>query len=306
MQQQTKETILTSLIVTLLTAVPISLLSAYLVVSLSTQPESEHLSQQEIQDAISKNQPAQDVVEPPEQAGEVREEVMQTEILQPNQQVADSEVGRLKVGREIFTTDKATYSLTPEWITSGIVQPIYRTPHGKSEQMLWISDLRELTAEPLNAYDGFWIFSNPGQGEYVYLRKVTFDSESPNGKIFAFNINTKELRVLSAASRFSQSFNRSLSPNGLGYAVYEESSIGNDKELYVVDLLNNQAQLVVQLAENETLNAGANALSESSDIQWLDNDTIRYAVYDQSKKSSPFTDKEALFIDYRTVDINQP
>jgi hypothetical protein len=77
--------------------------------------------------------------------------------------------------------------------------------------------------------------------------------------------------------------------------------IGLVQSLYIASFVDDSYGPLVTLSGNETLNSGQFALASSYDIQWLDNRTVRYAVYDQKKKESG----QSSFIEYRTVTVDE-
>ena len=91
---------------------------------------------------------------------------------------------------------------------------------------------------------------------------------------------------------------------------------GKDQKLYLVNLIHDNYKLLLELSQNETFNGCGDFFHAYYDVKWLNNQKIKFAVYDQSKKKLKLNDyykgikncddiaKESL-IEYREININK-
>lgn len=132
-------------------------------------------------------------------------------------------------------------------------------------------------------------------------RQTLFLEMSPNlGRgscdlegFYSYNLESEELRRLDFKGINTDnvyfSCDNAVSPDRLKYAraIYfslEDRENGPAKALAVFSLENNDAKIIVRLAENETLNESPPEMSDTTKFSWLDNNTIEYNIYDQTYK----------------------
>jgi len=306
MDNQTQKTILISLIVALITTVPFAILVSYLTMMYfapdmpsTMAPSSVSQALEQADKRVEKGSVSENADEPKS----VASPPMQNEVLVANKQTSQTEAGRLAITRTIFTTDKASYTLSSEFIQKDgqpyKEQSILRTDLSTGEEAVWIKDLKSLdTTGSLKSNEEFIIFSNPKQGEDLYLEVIPGGGTELIGMdVYKFAINEQILTKLSVSSQLRNNFGAyAISPNGVQVLLAPPTSqTGLDQDLLLIDLEQDTSKRLFSLTQNETFNAGANGLLVFTAIRWVDNENFVYDVYDQSlKPKNPDLTSEAI------------
>lgn len=311
MDSQTQKTVLTSLIVSIVTTVPLAVVISFLVLSYTDQSDPiQAPAQPSIEQALEVT--ADQDMQEEEPAPEEKELAM--EELRPNQQTSETELGRDRIARTIFTTNQAIYQFVSdsEQRESGnfIEQSIERTDLATGEKTVWVEDIREtFSSMNLSGLEALGIFSNPNQGNTIYLEIIPQGTEYFGDDIYQMNINTKRVQKLEISEVLGGHFGQlAISPNGqLVLYAPQTSQRGFDQELLFVNLEEDESEVLITLTGNETFNAGSGGLLFSTSFEWVDDENFTYEVYDQSKKeenSSLTEDKrEEILIERRSYSL---
>ncbi len=152
------------------------------------------------------------------------------------------------------------------------------------------------------------LLAEPSGSNKIYFQEIVYGSDAPSRDIFAFNVNENKFTKLTSSEIAKGLAFVKVSPDQkMLFSKPADDQNGNDQILYLVDLDKDKYEAIVNLTGNETLNAGRYAMSSYSDIKWIDNNKIQYAVYDQSKKPAGEYDATSilddLFIENREVII---
>lgn len=148
-------------------------------------------------------------------------------------------------------------------------------------------------------------YSFPQDSRYIFLVHNFPDTDLGSNDIWKFNIETKKLSELSNINSIFTGWNEQvLSPDGkfILAAVDGENNAewGISKHLYLLDLTNDSKITLVTLPDTQTFNAGYGALSNHWEINWLNNITIEYSIFKQTKMSEhseelkPLIEKKTL------------
>ena len=164
------------------------------------------------------------------------------------------------------------------------------------------------------------IFAFPkGGGDAVILTDTYTDADGGSGLLFMYDPITNEIKPMQSNQEYARTKydkHTFLSPKQTRVAfVFNDpsenpgmiipSEQGNAQKLQLVDLLNDTVVTIVDLPKGETLNSQESMLGSHFDIQWKSENTIRYAVYDQTMKSrsGSYGHIEAPLIEYREVSL---
>lgn len=136
--------------------------------------------------------------------------------------------------------------------------------------------------------------------DIIFLYEELPDSDVPLGAFWQYTVSNKKLDKLPYFT--AAGFFRSVIVNQIKTkAVYVsslqegESKEGNDKKLYVIDLLTGELTNPVSLGGDETFNAGWGGLSSIFEISWKTDNIVKYSVFNQTTQSSQFvTRKEKI------------
>lgn len=147
------------------------------------------------------------------------------------------------------------------------------------------------------------VFAQSADGTVIF-KSIYMDTDDSSGDLYAFDIVSHaftRMKVNEIYDGFYGGF--ALSADQTRFAWVPNKEMGGDtKTMYLIDLASDSYEAIVQLSGKETFNGGGFALSSSFNISWIDNETLRYSVYDQSKKSEQFYDPDdTVRIAVRTV-----
>jgi hypothetical protein len=144
-------------------------------------------------------------------------------------------------------------------------------------------------------------FAAPTDSELIFFRSILPNSDSPDGSIYSYSTTDNTFKKLAVNSIYHGStggFAKYIDDTKFAYIPNIGNDVGNNQELYLIDLLTDTSKKVVTLSGNETFNAGKAALSYCFDLSWSDSSNVKYAVFDQSKK----TDLDVCPADVSTID----
>ena len=194
-----------------------------------------------------------------------------------------------------------------------IDQQLIRVNTDTGEETVVVSSFLELPAfeEMTNMFMSLIGYSEDYNS--VLLQALPYASANPYGigDLYEFDEETQVLSELEV-NQLSRVWSV-VSPNNTKIATIvkgegESNDIGLDQTMYLVNLFEDDKELIINLSGNETFNAGYPTMLAYHDLEWIDDDTLRYAVYDQSKKeinqsgSDPEL-RQSVFIEYREVNF---
>ncbi|MFC1656612.1 hypothetical protein ACFL14_01435 [Patescibacteria group bacterium] len=167
--------------------------------------------------------------------------------------------------------------------------------------------------EAIPSLDGnlLMLFAQPHGSDLVILGSYLPDTDSPWSKLYLFDPSTKKFSEMDVNEIYTSriaGFLKHVDETKLVYAPNEDEN-GDNKEMYLIDLVNDTYEKILTLKGNETFSAAESGmLGACFEMSWKDSDTIQYAVFNQSKKedveSCPDdTSSISYFIEYRAIDI---
>ena len=207
---------------------------------------------------------------------EDREEEREDENEEPNDEASDNP----------NSTAFYEYFIEDNW-DGGLSQDLMRTSKETGETELYISEL--------NAQQGaLTLVSHPDNSDELYFRGIIPDSDASMMEFYVLDITTQKVEEMAVNSLLADTTwgYFEVSPNQKHFVWVPNIQDQDSTELYVGTFASDSYTLEVSLASGETFNEGSFALSQSFDIEFVDNDTIKYAVYNASSKA---------FIEYRQV-----
>ncbi len=154
-------------------------------------------------------------------------------------------------------------------------------------------------------------FAVPASSNDIFLKSSLKDTDNPGGIVYSYNLITSEFKKLKINETYNGFFGGfALSSDQSKFIwIPQSSENGDDKEMFIVNLLTDEYKLLVKLKSNETFNGGRGAMSSNQFVEWINNNKIKYAVYDQSKKSEktydPYNMKsiKKILIGYKELTI---
>jgi len=132
--------------------------------------------------------------------------------------------------------------------------------------------------------------SFPKGSSKLFFYSLT-NGECCTRSIYEYNITSKQFKELEVTNYFPESRKYYLSPNGRKFASVisrqKASSSGDSfdqKSLYIIDLSTDSVMKAVTLIKaNETLTQSC-TIGCREDIRWLDDNTIKYGVFDLNSR----------------------
>lgn len=151
-----------------------------------------------------------------------------------------------------------------------------------------------------------------GTAHWIF-QAVYMDTDRGGGPLYSFDYFRRTLakmRVNDLARDCPAALTaQGLSPDQSALAyVPDRDRRGDEKVLYHIDLKNDRSQELVRLQEGETFDAADSACgfdSQATDIIWLDDHTLRYAVFNQLRKPARDPGEKDIFLGYRKAVISR-
>ena len=147
------------------------------------------------------------------------------------------------------------------------------------------------------------VFAQPDNSDLVYFKSVLVDTDNLSGALYSFDTRNKvfnRMNVNKVYDGFFGGFALSLDQKRFVWIPDAKDGSGNAKVMYLINLLNDDYKILHQLSGNETFNGGYFAFNSLFKVRWLDNNTISYSAYDQSKKREDNL-YEKIFIEERQL-----
>ncbi len=129
------------------------------------------------------------------------------------------------------------------------------------------------------------VYAEPKNSSLIIFQPFNPGSDKPFSQLYAFNLKNGACSIMEISKELSDFGARILSPDQSKIALAVETD--EAKTLKILDLINDKAMTLVDLGDNETLNAGYGALSNHFDIKWLDNKMLQYTVFADTIKNYP-------------------
>lgn len=154
-------------------------------------------------------------------------------------------------------------------IIEGPEKEILEIKNKKTNQVI-ISDLPAICGNEMMVY------ARPAH-DLIIVRAFDPGSDRPVVRLWQLDLVKKECRSLSVFTQMTDFGARILSPDQTKIALALETN--DARELKLVDLINDEIRVLVGLPEWQSFNAGYGALSNHFEIEWVDNNTIKYSVF---------------------------
>lgn len=218
-----------------------------------------------------------------------------------------------------YEKNKTIYDYLAVYNESGNDQSIVSRNANGDEEILIPSVRNSLPELPANAV--LTNYASPEETDTYIFKAVIDGTDNPAGKLYLYNnlFNTiKPMKINEIYDGFFGIEKSSPNDHKLIWSP-DEKNDGNYQTIYLIDLVNDTYAKILELNGNETFGSGGGAMSNKEDVQWLDNNSFKYAVYDKSKKTPEYLlkinsiesgyeeskDTDEILIEYREFNINQ-
>jgi hypothetical protein len=189
-------------------------------------------------------------------------------------------------------------------------QHLIRRNRQTGEGMVVIDSIKEALPELKAEFNLLlYIFAQPENSEVVIFKSALVDTNNPGGDLYSFSTADSKFTKMKVNDVYSGFFGGfALSPDQTKFVWVPDAQdeSGKAQMMYLIDLINDTYSTVVNLSGNETFNAGLYAMSSYFEVSWVNDEKIKYAVFDQSKKGEGFdpyseATRRSIFIGYREV-----
>ena len=223
-----------------------------------------------------------------------QQEIERGSEIQPDPLVAPEEV------EEVFEpyklVDKERISLTE---MPFIKQDLVKVDPQTKEETVLVENLHEKHKVNFRISRGVI----EGSNKLILIDSVP-ETDRPSSKLYSLDVDTLELKDLSINEVEHHTFVKAIAPNGKYMAwapfFYGEEASQPIKKIYLIDLLNGAHSDLIELAEGETLNSNEGWPDDSIELEWLDDNTLKYAVY---KHDSTNAEGTRELLEYREIEV---
>lgn len=131
------------------------------------------------------------------------------------------------------------------------------------------------------------ILAEPENGDFIVFRSISGDYEhQPHSKFYYFNKKTKKIKRMNINRLYTSAGGRLiLSPDEKRALWIPVGKQGSARTLYMFDFAKDTRKTLVKLPMHETFDlSDGELLNYNYRIEWLDDETIGYTVFNQVKK----------------------
>lgn len=191
-----------------------------------------------------------------------------------------------------YPTTKYEYSVETTWLQGGVENDLYRKSKSTGKSELVIKEIKKnsLLFQKYPSNLGLSLALVPKSKPFTLVFASRWeDTDAGSGPMFSYNIQTGEFSLMKV-NDIQKSWSNFAESKDMSKIVVADEEKAKDMEkgwvqqMYLLDLETDTYKLVVELKGNETFNGGGYALSSMYQLEWVGGDTIKYSVFDQSKK----------------------
>jgi len=225
------------------------------------------------------------------------------------------------VGR--FSTEYYEYELQTSF-GEEYDQKLIRTNRETGEETVVIDSVKEALPELKEGTNlVLYIFATPENSDLIIFRSIRSSTSNisgtnyPGGVLYSFNTENNKFTRMKIGDIYNNYIGHSfsgyeISPDQTRFIwIPEKDQRGTTRIMYLFDLIDDSFSLVLYLSSTETFSKGVFEdmfpLSHF-DIEWINNEKIRYAVFDISEREEGFNPETGAFIEndlieYREIDL---
>ena len=214
---------------------------------------------------------------------------------------------------KILNTENYGYHLQTQYDAEKSDQILIRRNEQTGEEIVIVDSIKKAIPE-LNKNPNLFLrfFAYPKDSKAIVFKIFLDGRDNPAGALYLFDTETNrfmKMKVNDIYDGFFGGFAISPDQRKLAWIPDAEDESGKAQTLYLIDLVGDEYEIAVNLSANETFNGGRFAMSSHFELNWLDNQKIKYAVFDQSKKQERFDPYDnvsikTILIGYREYDYD--
>ncbi len=135
--------------------------------------------------------------------------------------------------------------------------------------------------------------SVPTMNQKIFFDSYKPDSDAPPFKVYGLDIKTLRFYELPIATKWYKGFgSKYVSPGGNYIAtVTNHDDYKDEQKIFLLDLEKDSVRIVAAVSGKETINKcskGSDCWGVSNDMVWIDNNTLKYSVYDSTQPDGLF------------------
>jgi len=200
-------------------------------------------------------------------------------------------------------------------------QKLIRTNKETGEETVVIDSIKENLPELKERFNlVLYVFATPENSNLIIFRSI-FSSTSnisgtdyPGGVLYSFDIENNEFTRMKIGDIYNNYIGHSfsgyrISPDQTRFVwIPEKNQRGTTRIMYLFNLIDDSFSLALYLPDTETFSRGVFEdmfpLSHF-DIEWINNEKIRYAVFDLSEKEEGFNPETGAFIENDLIEYRE-
>lgn len=222
---------------------------------------------------------------------------------------SDSDCDEQEAATSSTETQYKRYRYELEIINNGQDQMLRQVDKETMQKPVIVDSIKDKVLDIGNNL--LYLFADPQDSDLVFFNSYLPDTDSPGSVIYSFNpesLKFTKMAINEIYDGFFGGMTKFLDEKSFVYVPNSDSENGDDKKLYLMDLINDTSDEIVTLEDDETLNAGMGGMTSCFGMSWVSATKVKYAVFDQSKKSELETCPDVaenidFFIEYRTFEI---
>jgi predicted small lipoprotein YifL len=164
-------------------------------------------------------------------------------------------------------TDRIAYEVLAD--EAGVVSKILNKDTGE----ILTEDLVDLCGNEMI------YFAHPQDLPFIIFKPYLTEEVKLSDGFYSLNLQLNKCQELEISQELDGSSFEILSPDQTKIALALEKD--DARILKLLDLVNDKALTLVELADEETLNGGYSGETNHFDIKWMDNKMIQYTVYEK-------------------------
>ncbi|MFC1616204.1 hypothetical protein ACFL21_03615 [Patescibacteria group bacterium] len=153
------------------------------------------------------------------------------------------------------------------------------------------------------------VFAEPEGFDVIIFRTIVPDTDNPSGQLLKFDKESFEMNLMEINDFYEPFFDgEAMSENEIKF-VWVPDDEGKSQVMYLINLIDEDYEIVMELVDGETFNGGLGAMSSFFSIEFMGSDKLRYSVFDHDSKGNDFNpfdedEREAILLRTETIDIS--
>ena len=192
-------------------------------------------------------------------------------------------------------TESYKYKIETQWDENKgrFKQSLVKISNDLSKEVI-VNDLLEKLSSPnlqeVNSkFLKLEVFAQPSITDQIFLGLFVEGTDDPFYSLYAFNPENKSFKKMKINDLSKDEWKAggvflSTDETKFIWIPNEFGTNGKDQKMYLVNLIHDNYKLLLELSQNETFNGCGDFFHAYYDVKWINDQKIKFGVYDQSKK----------------------